>query len=85
LSSAFPVQFLPKQKALSPLLFYFASEQCSTTLLHPQHTLICQQIYGGTPQNFASSKVIMKVYMAVNMYVHKKPCLVRMQEYENKT
>jgi hypothetical protein len=40
--------------------------------------------HDGTPQNVASQKGVMKLYMAINMYLYIKTCSIRMQAYENK-
>jgi hypothetical protein len=37
------------------------------------------------PQNLAKQKGDMKLYMAMNMYLHKTPCPMSVQAYENKT
>jgi hypothetical protein len=41
--------------------------------------------HDGTPQNVASLKEGMKLYMAIDMYLHINPCPLSMQAYENKT
>lgn len=38
---------------------------------------------GGTPQNFASHNGGKEQYMAINMYSHINPCLIRMRAYGN--
>jgi hypothetical protein len=42
------------------------------------------ETHGGTPQNVASRKVDMKLYVAINMYLHINPCPIKIQEYKPK-
>jgi hypothetical protein len=65
----------------------FCSE-CQTSVPQPFSPAVrpnLSKTHDGTPQNFASQKGSTKLCMAINMYLHIKPCPKRMQAYENKT